>query len=441
MKTNKYTLTEVAQNEMLDFAQYTVASRAIPNMIDGLKPVQRFYLYSSLKNSRNDFKKVSAVSGVVSDYGYNHGEVSAASAGQLMAANWKNNICLVEGRGSFGTRQVQEAGAARYVYTKVSPNFNKFIKDIELSPEHEDPEHEPPAFYLPVLPVVLLNGASGIATGFATNILPRSQDDVAAYIRTLLEGKNPRRDLTVSFPDFRGSTYYDSVAGRFVCCGTFRKVGSTKLIIEEIPYGYDREGYIKVLDDLEDKGLIVAYEDQCDKRGFRFEVKLKQQTSAKWKDAEISRKFKLTKNYSENLTVIGPNGDLREYDDPKALIRDFVDFRLGILQRRIDRELETHTELLRWLNVKIQFIEGVLNDKITFKNKTKKQVGDMTLKETDAIESDIASLLSMNILTLTKEKVTELKKEIADAKKALSYWKKTTPKDQFTEDLDALLGN
>ena len=122
MTNTPYKLSEVAKNEMLDFAKYTVASRAIPNMIDGMKPVQRFYLYSSLKNSRRDFKKVSAVSGVVSDYGYNHGEVSAAGAGQLMAATWRNNICLVEGRGSFGTRQVQEAGAARYVYTKVSPN-------------------------------------------------------------------------------------------------------------------------------------------------------------------------------------------------------------------------------------------------------------------------------------------------------------------------------
>ena len=91
----EYPISLVAKNEWLSFAKYTVEARAIPNMIDGMKPVQRFYLYSSILNSKRDFKKVSAVSGIISDYGYNHGESSAAGSGQLMAATWNNNICLV----------------------------------------------------------------------------------------------------------------------------------------------------------------------------------------------------------------------------------------------------------------------------------------------------------------------------------------------------------
>lgn len=430
---------------MLDYAQYTVASRAIPNMIDGLKPVQRFYLYSSLVNSRRDFKKVSAVSGVVSDYGYNHGEVSAAGAGQLMAATWSNNVCLVEGRGSFGTRQVQAAGAARYVYTKVSSNFDRYIKDLELSPEHEDPEHQPPAFYLPVLPLVLLNGAKGIATGFATNILPRSEADVVQFIRSLLAGRQARKTIGVQFPDFRGATHYDAATDRYVCEGVWRKVGKTNLIIEEIPYGYDREGYVKVLDDLEDQSLIVGYEDQTDNRGFRFEVKLKQQTSAKWSAREIVKRFKLAKNHAENLTVIGPNGDLREYTDARDLIRDFVDYRLGVLQRRIDLAIDEHNELLRWLTVKIRFIELVLDDHIVFKNKTRDKVVEQVETEFSGRgwdmpkEDDHRRLLAMNILSLTKEQVTALKDEIKEANTRLKYWKATTPQAQYTEDLDELV--
>jgi len=438
MKTKTYSLTEVAQNEMLDFAQYTVASRAIPNMVDGMKPVQRFYLYSSLQNSRRDFKKVSAVSGVVSDYGYNHGEVSAAGAGQLMAATWRNNVCLVEGRGSFGTRQVQEAGAARYVYTKVSPNFEKYIKDIELSPEHEDPEHEPPKFYLPVLPLVLLNGASGIATGFATNILPRDEQDVTRAIREYLKNGKIRTDIGVNFPDFRGTTEYDKPSNRYVCKGSWRKVGKTTLLIEEIPYGFDRENYIKVLDDLEDDGLIVGYDDQTDNRGFRFEVKLKQNTSAKWNDTDIAKKFKLIKNHAENLTVIGPQDDLREYDEPKQLIKDFVDFRLGILQDRIDLRIREHDELLRWLTVKIEFIEAVLDERIVFKDRRRKDVEGQIQSETSALDRDLNRLLALNILSLTKEQVTALRKEIREAKSSLKYWKTTTPAAQYQEDLDNL---
>lgn len=431
-------LSDLAKNEMLDYAQYTVASRAIPSMIDGLKPVQRFYLYSSIVNSQRDFKKVSAVSGVVSDYGYNHGEVSAAGAGQLMAATWSNNVCLVEGRGSFGTRQVQAAGAARYVYTKVSPNFDKYVKDIELSPEHDDPEHQPPAFYLPVLPLVLLNGAKGIATGFATNILPRCEKDVVDFIRSTLRGNKSQREIQVEFPDFRGTTVYDKTLDRFVCEGIWRKIGKTTLMIEEIPYGFDREAYVKILDDLEDQGLIVGYDDRTNNKGFRFEVKLKQQTSATWSPNEIVKKFKLAKNHAENLTVIGPAGELREYNDARDLVRDFVDFRLTMLQKRIDSSINQHNELLRWLQVKIQFIEAVLDDKIEFKNKTRKQIETQIQSTTDATQRDLTRLLSLNFTSLTKEQVTALRKEIKDAETSLRYWKKTKPNDQFVEDLDGL---
>lgn len=439
MTTKQYSLTEVAQNEMLDFAQYTVANRAIPNMVDGLKPVQRFYLYSSLVNSRRDYKKVSAVSGVVSDYGYNHGEVSAAGAGQLMAATWNNNVCLVEGRGSFGTRQVQAAGAARYVYTRVHENFDRYIKDLELSPEHEDPEHAPPAFYLPVLPIVLLNGAKGIATGFATNILPRNEETVKKAILQYLKNGRRTRNIDVAFPDFRGVTTYDQTTDRYLCQGVFRKISKTNLLIEEIPYGFDREAYIGILDGLEDDGLIVGYDDQCDTNGFRFEVKLKQQTSANWSQKEIIKKFKLEKSHAENLTVIDWNGVLREYNDPMDLIVDFVDFRLGILQKRIDLQIKQHDELLRWLQVKIEFIEAVLNDKIVFKGKGRKDVGEQILKTTSALDTDLSRLLSLNILSLTNEQVTALRKEIKDAKARLRYWKNTTPADQYQEDLSAII--
>ena len=238
--TNDYPISKVARNEWLDFAMYTVESRAIPNMIDGLKPVQRFYLYSSLLNSKRDFKKVSAVAGIISDYGYNHGETSAAGAGQLMAASWNNNVCLVEGRGSFGTRLVQQAGAARYVYTRVHKNFEKYIKDIELSPVHADPEHEPPSFYLPVLPLVLANGAKGIATGFATSILPRSTKHLAKAVKEYLEKGSIARKLPITFPDFSGKVEYDKENDKYQVIGSFERKSKTVMVITEVPYGYDR---------------------------------------------------------------------------------------------------------------------------------------------------------------------------------------------------------
>lgn len=436
---NDYPISKVAANEWLSFAMYTVESRAIPNMIDGLKPVQRFYLYSSILNSKRDFKKVSAVAGIISDYGYNHGETSAAGAGQLMAATWNNNICLVEGRGSFGTRLVQDAGAPRYVYTRLHENFDKYIRDVDLAPEHDDPEHMPPSFYVPVLPLVLANGTKGIATGFATNILPRSADSLSGAVREYLLSGNISTKLPVSFPEFKGDVKYDSVDDRYSVYGVYDKPSKTVMRITEVPYGFDRETYVKILDKLEDDGDIVSYEDLCDKTGFAFDVKLKQNTSANWNDAKILQKFKLSKPLSENLTVIDFKGKLREYKDERQLIKDFVDYRLSILNKRIELRKQEAAELARWLNVKMQFIQAVLDDKIVFKNKKKKDVIAQMYGADISIEGDDAErLLRINIMSLTDEMVKSLAKEIKDAQKDLKFWLKETPKSQYEKDLEGI---
>lgn len=436
---NEYPISKVAENEWKSFAMYTVESRAIPNMIDGLKPVQRFYLYSSLINSKKDFKKVSAVAGIISDYGYNHGEASAAGAGQLMAASWNNNVCLIEGRGSFGTRLVQEAGAARYVYTRVHENFNKYIKDLELSPVHSDPEHEPPAFYLPAIPLVLANGTKGIATGFATNILPRSANSLSRACREFLTYGNISKKLPVSFPDFEGTVEYNDEEDKYIVYGKYTKKSKTVLEITEVPYGYDRESYVKVLDGLENDGDIVSYEDLCDKTGFKFEVKLKQNTSANWGDAKIIQKFKLSKPLTENLTVIDYDGKLREYKDERELIKDFCKYRLIVLEKRIALRTKEAKELSRWLTVKMEFIQAVLNEKIVFKNKKKKEVSEQIVDNTSALgESDCDRLLRINIMSLTEEMVHELEKEISEANKEVKYWTSTTPDKQFSLDLEEI---
>lgn len=438
-EVNEYPITSVAKNEWKSFAMYTVESRAIPNMIDGLKPVQRFYLYSSILNSKRDFKKVSAVAGIISDYGYNHGESSAAGAGQLMAAEWNNNVCLVEGRGSFGTRLVQEAGAARYVYTRLSENFDKYIRDVDLAPAHEDPEHEPPAFYLPVIPLVLTNGTKGIATGFATNILPRDPKDLSGLVREYLLSGTITSRAPVSFPDFNGHVTYYDVEDKYTVWGRFHKTTKTQLTITEVPYGYDREAYVKVLDTLEENGDIVSYDDLCDKEGFRFEVKLKQKGSSDWNDAKVVQKFKLSKPLTENLTVIDHEGKLREYNDERDLIKDFCNFRMGVLQQRIEKRKAESTEDARWLNVKMQFIQAVLDEKIIFKNQKKAAVAKQIIQNTEAVDSDTDRLLRINIMSLTDEMVRELAKEIKSAQAELKFWSKTTPKDQFITDLEDIV--
>lgn len=425
----EYKLSELASREWRDFAMYTIAQRAIPNMIDGLKPSQRFYLYSSIVSTPKEFDRVDSVASSCAKYGYQHGDTSPT--GQLMAARWNNNLCLIEGKGSFGSRMVQNAAAPRYTKTRLHSNFNKYIKDLELAPEHSDPEHVPPAFYIPTIPLVLVNGVRGIATGFATLILPRSVKDVSNACSEYLKTGKIKKPIPVSFPEFNG--FVKSEDGSHTVTGSFNRVGKTKLVINEIPYGPDREQFVKILDKLEDDGKIVGYDDLCDSNGFCFDVKLKRDNN--WSDAQIIKEFKLQTSIVENINVISPEGRLVQYDDERQLIKDFVDYRLGILQKRIDLAKKQVGERIEWLDLKMRFVAAILKDKIVFKGRKKAEVVSDVMGMFTCSEEAAERLLRMNLLSFTKELVVELKTQTDDAKKELKYWEGTTPHDQFTADL------
>lgn len=437
MKKRDCTLSTIANNEMKGHALYTVECRAIPNMIDGLKPVQRFYLFSSIKNSRKEFRKVSAIAGVVSDYGYNHGESSAADTGTAMAAEWNNNICLIQGRGAFGSRQIPVSGAARYIYTKVHENFDHYITDLELSPKHPDPEHEPPRHYLPVIPLVLSNGISGIATGFATNILPRSTDSLIKCCLEYINKGKVESYPTVSFPQFKG-TVEQNAEGKYIASGIM-SVSKSDIVITEIPPGVSREKYIAHLDKLENAGSIESYTDECDDTGFRFVVHLKRGHALLTNHTKAMATLKLEKSFSENLTVIDWDGKLRVYDDVRDLIADFCEFRMGILAKRIRTKIDHYTRSVEWLGFKAAFVEAVLDDRIVFKNKKKQQLVNEISALLGCSETDSESLLRMNFTSLTKEMIDDLRLQIKNEKETLSYWDTTaTPKEQFNKDLSAL---
>ena len=436
-EANEYWLSELAGNEWKNFAIYTIENRAIPNMISGLKPVQNFYLHASINMTKTKFDKVAAVGSSVAILGYHHGEGSAQGAGQLMAAEWNNVVPLIQGRGSFGTRLVQSASAPRYTFTKLHDNFYKYFKDLDIAPVHPDVEHIPPRFYVPIVPMVLANGIRGIATGFAVSILPRNPTQLAEACRSYLKTGKIKQRPDVMFPHFSGKTWYVEEEGRFYWEGTFERNGKTGLTITEIPYDFDRETYVEILDKLEENDKIVSYEDKCGKEGFKFSVRLKNENQ-NWTDDDIVREFKLRKMMTENITVIDYDGKLREYADELDLIKDFCDWRLEFLNIRIKKNQDEISEDIRWMKVKKQFIESVLDDKIVFKGKGKVQVVEQIEKLIVTLPGDSERLLRISIVSLVKELIIELDKQIAEAEKNLEYWNTTTTKDQFLLDLKGL---
>lgn len=437
MKVTKRPISSMVDVEAREFAMYTIEERALPSVVDGLKPAQRYILYSVLKNAGREFKKNAAIAGVISEYGYNHGETAAMDAACLMASTWNNNFPVIQGRGNFGSRAVQEGAAARYIFCTKHSNFDSMFKDMDLLEESLADGSILPRYYLPILPTVLLNGVSGIATGFSTKILPHNVQSVAKCVEQVLKtGKCDEPEL--QFPKFFGKIIpIEGKSQSWTLEGEYELSGKTKLTITELPPKYDRVKYVTLLNKLVDADKIVGYdESKFDGREFCFKITLKREFDATHEN--IMKTFKLSQAISQYIRVIDPNGELKAYEKASDLIVDFVNFRFGVLQKRIDNAKLVANEKLGFARAKVTFIKHVLDQDIIFTNNTRKQVVEQ-ISAFDDLKEYAEQLVQMNLYHMTDDEVLKLEKQVIELKKESDFWETSTQKKQYQSDIKEFL--
>jgi DNA gyrase/topoisomerase IV subunit A len=435
----KQTITSIIDTEYLDFAMYVLESRAIPSVVDGLKPVHRKLLYSMLNEYSGKKVKVAEFGGGLAKYNYHHGEVSAMSAVIGMAANWSNNIPIFTQHGNFGSRLVQDAAAPRYIYASLSEIYKKIFIDEEVAPKSFDPENPEPAFYLPIIPWILINGIGGIAVGFKTEILPRSISDVVAATKLYL--KNPKKFLDAdalippTFPNFKGDVIVQGT-NQWKTQGIINYIGKNHYEISELPIGYDRETYVAFLNELCDKELIRDYSDECSKEGFGFKVKT---TLAQKEliDKDPYKYFKLEKTHTEILTTMGSDGKLKIFSSVSELIAYFCDYRLSKFSDKIAYDkAELSEEILR-LEHKLQFIDHVLNEHIDVRKSTKQELLEYIEKNIH-VGDWAKAFIRIPLYEITQDEVTKLYDCIVDKKKTLAELDLMTPEKLFSTKLGVL---
>ena len=427
-------ISELIDGKYKDYSKYVLYSRAIPHMIDGLKPSQRKILFTALKTAKNSRIKTASLSGnTISQANYHHGDASLNEAITKMVQVHSNNIPLLEGEGSFGSRLVPDAAAPRYTFVKMSANFDKYFADTMVADKSGDPEDPEPEFYLPIIPWVLVNGVKGIAVGFATEIQPRNPKEISKLCQAYLSGKNiDNEKLLPYYPEFSGKVYEEN--DEIYCEGEFTLTGQTKLEITEVPIGFNRETYVQVLDKLEDTGKIVSYVDKCDKTGFKFDVTLKR--AKKLKDYQIVSLFKLRKKINENITVIDHNGKLKVYDSPIDIIKDFCDYRILKYNERYEYLEDEDCLNHKIVRDKIKFIQMVIDGRLDFKNKNRQAIKkDLTIHFADSI---IEILIKMPIYSLCQDEKDKLVKEAADLHNRINTYRKINTTKEFIKELKRL---
>jgi len=437
------TISDFLSNEYKEFAMYVVEGRAIPSVIDGFKPSQRKIIHVAnqiWKTGSEKTLKVFQLSGkVASDCFYHHGDASLSNAIITMAQSFKNNASLLEEDGQFGSLRSPQAGAPRYIGTKLSDNFRLIYKDFELLEyKEEEGESIEPHFFLPIVPTVLLNGSSGIAVGFASNVLNRDIKSIIDACVKVLADKNPD-EVKPSLNGFIGEFIQDSENNkRWMIRGKFDRANTSTVKISELPPSMTYEKYEELLDKLVDDKLIVSYDDNC-KDNIDYTIKFTRADLDKLDDEKLVKLLKLEESSTEIFSTLDENGKLMIFENTGDIIRYFVNFRLNYYHKRKQFLLDKMNRELKILSNRGRFIKAIIDGKLKVNNVAKAVIIEgIEAMGLDKIDNSYDYLLRMPIYSLTKEMYEKIKEDFTTKKEEIKVLEATDPKDMYLLDLTEL---
>lgn len=436
-------VSDFLNDELREYSMDVIENRAIPSVIDGLKPTARKVIYVAnkiWKTGNEKSMKVFQLTGTMAaEAYYHHGDQSASTVITGMGQSFKNSLPLLEGIGQYGTLRSTSAGAPRYISTKLSKNFRLLYKDFELLENQIDEGVVvEPKYFLPIVPTVILNGTSGIAVGFASNILNRNPKDVVQSCIDCLSGKKIK-ELKPWLLEFSGEWERDKEnQNKWFAKGKY-EITKNDVHITELPPDWTFEKYESYLESLIDKKIIKDY-DNNSSSVVDYILKFKKDDLQELiENDKLENILKITSSSTENLTTLDENGKLKIFDCAEDIVKYFVEFRLGYYQKRKDYLIDKFNKELKNLCFKAKFIKAIIDKKLVVNNTPKQKIVDwLNDNKFEMIDGSFNYLLNMPIHSLTKERFDELMNNAKDKKKQLEEIKTREPKEMYLDDLKEL---
>lgn len=408
------TATEFFNTHYVDFASYSNL-RMIASVIDGQKNSSRKVLHTILEKNIKDEIKVSQLGSKVAEFTeYLHGSLDGVIVNLAQNFPGTNNIALLAREGNFGTRFTQEASASRYIYTFGSPEFfslfNRDDSEVLVHQTFEGTKIEP-RFFVPELPLLLVNGAEGVSSGFAQKILPRNPALIVMAIEAVLNEKPVHPGyLTPWYRGFGGTIIQGETPAQWVIKGVIKQTAMNKIEISEVPIGYDLRGYLDVLDALEEKKFINSYVDKSENDKFLFEVTLPSKTLKETSEEELLQQLKLIKRVTENYTVIDENNKIRIFDSASDILNHYCSVKLQYVEKRKLNQLKNYRDEIIVAQSKFNFIKAIIDGIITIGNRKKSEIlSDLEkIENISPVNGSYDFLLRMPIFNLTAEELLKL---------------------------------
>jgi DNA topoisomerase II len=450
--SNKIEYSEFVHRDLIHFSNYNV-ERSIPSICDGFKKSLRKIMYCCLKRKLYKEIKVAQLAGYVSEHGaYHHGEASLHEAIIGMAQDFvgSNNLNLLKPNGQFGTRIQggKDSASPRYIHTELNPIVTHLFHTDDfdvLDYLDDDGMKIEPFHYIPIIPMILVNGTLGIGTGFSTNVPCYNPKDIIKCIRLLMEDE-AIDDIEPWYRGFKGENKNG------VSKGVYKRLTNTKVEVTELPIGYwtedfktHLEAYIekhpKVLRDYEshytekDVNFVLHFysKDVCDtymevdgvKGCALFETEFKMHTTRSLN--------------TSNMHLYTKNGNIKKYSKVSDILREFYDIRLEYYEKRKVYKIAKLKKELEFLDARIKFIQEVISEKLLIMNNKKQNIIDyLQTNKFPLHDNSYDYLIKMPIYNLTYEKKEELIKEWKDKHLILADIEKITEKEMWSNDLNEL---
>ena len=439
---------EVMHNSMLPYSENVILDRALPRVEDGLKPVQRRILYAMHEmglTPDKPYKKSARIVGDCLGKYHPHGDSSVYGAMVRMAQPFSMRMKLVDGHGNFGSSDGDPPAAMRYTEARMSPLALELLRDLDKdtvtwSPNFDDSMEEPNM--LPGrFPNLLVNGASGIAVGLATNIPPHNMGEaIDAVVAVIDNPKITTAELlkVIHGPDFPTGGFvipvdsmesiYETGKGKLKLRARLHiedDGGKKNIVITEMPYQVSKAEVLKAVAKLRDDnkellGGISEIADESDKTGMRTVIRLKREADAGKIVSILFKKTNLELGYSVNMVAIA--GGKPEQMGLKDILTYYVAYQRDVIVRRTTFDLKAakqRAEIVRGLLIAIRNIDEVIR---IIKSSESTPKAKIALRERfDLTDDQAQAIVDMRLKALTHLEVGKLEEELAELEKRIAY--------------------
>jgi DNA gyrase subunit A len=420
-------LTEVVKEEYRLYQIYTLMDRAIPYLQDGLKPGQRRILFTLWKNQSKGLMKVSSATGLVLTL-HPHGPASVESAIVNLAQDYtfSNNYPLIDKKGYFGERMEPAPAASRYIECKLGKVAEFLLFDdmnqVDMIPNYDEKVMEPVCL-LPKLPIMLLNGAEGIGTGFSSVIPSFHHSDLINSIIQFVETGKPKK-LRPYVHTYKNKIEIDE-KGRYVFGMKFEEIGGS-IYITELPRGYDSTKIYRFLTKHIEEDYIKDFIDSSVNNDIKIELIFKKGQQPPL--GEVIKKLSVSTTLVPNYTLISERG-VRIFAAPEEIIEIFGAKRLEVVKRRYELLVEDLEKKIRQNNEIIRFIKDKEYEVATKSTNRKSFVEYLDKKKFTFADY----LADMPIYRMTKEEVEKRAMMVKDDTASMKEFDKIAKSKSLVE--------